>query len=67
MVREPLWTSYCAEVVVPVELLQQRQRTQRTFDIVLPVIAGISLLVGGIGILNIMLAGSSGSRVGEWV
>jgi putative ABC transport system permease protein len=44
------------EVVVPVELLQSRARTQRTFDVVLPIIAGISLLVGGIGILNIMLA-----------
>jgi putative ABC transport system permease protein len=43
-------------VTVPIELLQQRAETQRTFDIVLPVIAGISLLVGGIGILNIMLA-----------
>jgi putative ABC transport system permease protein len=44
------------EVVVPIELLKQRAATQRTFDIVLPVIAGISLLVGGIGIMNIMLA-----------
>ena len=44
------------EVVVPVELLRQRAQAQRTFDIVLPVIAGIALLVGGIGILNIMLA-----------
>jgi putative ABC transport system permease protein len=43
-------------VTVPIELLEQRARTQRTFDVVLPVIAGISLLVGGIGILNIMLA-----------
>ncbi len=43
-------------VTVPIELLQSRARTQRTFDIVLPVIAGIALLVGGIGILNIMLA-----------
>ncbi|MCR9243790.1 MAG: ABC transporter permease [bacterium] len=43
-------------VTVPIELLQQRAATQRTFDLVLPVIAGISLLVGGIGILNIMLA-----------
>jgi putative ABC transport system permease protein len=41
---------------VPVELLQSRAQAQRTFDIVLPVIAGIALLVGGIGILNIMLA-----------
>jgi putative ABC transport system permease protein len=44
------------EVVVPLELLQSRQRTQKVFNIVLPIIAGISLLVGGIGILNIMLA-----------
>ena len=44
------------EVSVPLELLQSRQRTQRIFNIVLPIIAGISLLVGGIGILNIMLA-----------
>lgn len=44
------------EVVVPLELLASRQRTQRVFNIVLPIIAGISLLVGGIGILNIMLA-----------
>ncbi len=43
-------------VVVPIELLEQRAKTQRTFDLVLPLIAGISLLVGGIGILNIMLA-----------
>ncbi len=44
------------EVTVPLELLQSRQQTQRVFDVVLPIIAGISLLVGGIGILNIMLA-----------
>ena len=44
------------ELTVPLELLASRQRTQRVFDIVLPIIAGISLLVGGIGILNIMLA-----------
>jgi putative ABC transport system permease protein len=44
------------EVIVPLELLESRQRTQRVFNIVLPIIAGISLLVGGIGILNIMLA-----------
>jgi len=44
------------EVVVPLELLASKQRTQRVFNIVLPIIAGISLLVGGIGILNIMLA-----------
>src|SRR5690606_24062125 len=43
-------------VAVPIELLQSRAKTQQTFNIVLPVIAGIALLVGGIGILNIMLA-----------
>jgi len=44
------------EITVPLELLQSQQRTQKVFNIVLPIIAGISLLVGGIGILNIMLA-----------
>ncbi|MFT6936325.1 MAG: putative ABC transport system permease protein [Saprospiraceae bacterium] len=41
---------------VPELLLQQQQKTQDTFNLVLAVIAGISLLVGGIGIMNIMLA-----------
>ena len=44
------------EVVVPLELLAQRQRTQKVFNIALVLIASISLLVGGIGIANIMLA-----------
>ncbi len=44
------------EVTVPLELLESRRKTQRVFDIVLPIVAGISLLVGGIGVLNIMLA-----------
>lgn len=44
------------QVVVPLELLQQSLRTQRIFNVVLSVIGGISLLVGGIGIMNIMLA-----------
>lgn len=44
------------QVIVPQELLNQSLRTQRLFNIVLAVIAGISLLVGGIGIMNIMLA-----------
>ncbi|MCJ7813553.1 ABC transporter permease [bacterium] len=43
-------------LVVPEELLRQSQRTQRIFNIVMGAIAGISLLVGGIGIMNIMLA-----------
>lgn len=44
------------QVVVPEELLKQSLRTQRLFNIILAVIGGISLLVGGIGIMNIMLA-----------
>lgn len=44
------------EIEVPELLLEQEQRTQDTFNLVLAVIAGISLLVGGIGIMNIMLA-----------
>jgi putative ABC transport system permease protein len=44
------------ELVVPQALLEQSRRTQRTFTIVMGAIAGISLLVGGIGIMNIMLA-----------
>ncbi|HYC78433.1 MAG TPA: ABC transporter permease [Planctomycetota bacterium] len=43
-------------VLVPLELLEQAKRTRRIFDIVLGSIAGISLVVGGIGIMNIMLA-----------
>ncbi len=44
------------EIEIPELLLQQQQKTQDTFNFVLAVIAGISLLVGGIGIMNIMLA-----------
>jgi putative ABC transport system permease protein len=43
-------------VVVPKELLRQAERTRTMFNLLLVVIAGISLLVGGIGIMNIMLA-----------
>jgi putative ABC transport system permease protein len=43
-------------VVVPAGLLEQRKQTQMIFSIVMICIAGISLLVGGIGIMNIMLA-----------
>lgn len=43
-------------VSVPLTLQRQAEATQRTFNIVLGSIAGISLLVGGIGIMNIMLA-----------
>ncbi len=44
------------EVVVPLELLARAAETKRIFNIVLGSIAGISLLVGGIGIMNVMLA-----------
>lgn len=42
-------------IIVPVELLRQAERTKQIFSIVLGSIAAISLLVGGIGIMNIML------------
>ena len=44
------------EVTVTLDLVRQAQETQRIFSIVLAAGAGISLLVGGIGIMNIMLA-----------
>jgi putative ABC transport system permease protein len=43
-------------IVVPEKLLEQNQRTQGIFNVVMGAIASISLLVGGIGIMNIMLA-----------
>jgi len=44
-------------VIVPAELLAEQKRTERLFNAVMVAIASISLLVGGIGIMNIMLAG----------
>ncbi len=43
-------------MIVPLDILRSKQRTQRIFNLVLIAIASISLLVGGIGIMNIMLA-----------
>jgi putative ABC transport system permease protein len=43
-------------VVVPKELLEQAETMRAMFNVLLVLIAGISLLVGGIGIMNIMLA-----------
>jgi putative ABC transport system permease protein len=43
------------DIVVPRELLAQRYRTQRTFSVVVGSVAALALLVGGIGIMNIML------------
>lgn len=47
---------YDFEITIPELLLKQQQRTKNIFNIVLGVIAGISLIVGGIGIMNIMLS-----------
>ena len=44
------------DIIIPAALLKQQQQTQQIFTIVMSAIAGISLLVGGIGIMNIMLA-----------
>jgi putative ABC transport system permease protein len=44
------------EIIVPEKLLESKQKTQNIFNIVMGAIASISLLVGGIGIMNIMLA-----------
>ncbi len=44
------------EIVVPLELLRAAERTKQMFNLVLGAIAAISLIVGGIGIMNIMLA-----------
>ena len=43
-------------MIVPKELLRQAEVMQMMFNVLLVLIAGISLLVGGIGIMNIMLA-----------
>jgi putative ABC transport system permease protein len=44
------------EVIVPLELLRERYRVQQTFDVVVGSVALLSLVVGGIGIMNVMLA-----------
>ncbi|MCC7264783.1 MAG: ABC transporter permease [Candidatus Latescibacteria bacterium] len=44
------------KIAIPEDLMRQSQRTQQIFNIVMGCIAGISLVVGGIGIMNIMLA-----------
>nr|WKN39076.1 ABC transporter permease [Tunicatimonas sp. TK19036] len=44
------------QITIPELLIKQQQRTNQIFNIVLGALAGISLLVGGIGIMNIMLA-----------
>ncbi|MEC9372955.1 MAG: FtsX-like permease family protein, partial [Planctomycetota bacterium] len=44
------------EIIIPYELLENARKSAMTWNLVLGAIAGISLLVGGIGIMNIMLA-----------
>jgi len=44
------------EIVIPAKLMEQHRQTRQIFTIVMSCVAGISLLVGGIGIMNIMLA-----------
>lgn len=44
------------KIIVPAELMAQQAKTQQIFNFVMTCVAGISLLVGGIGIMNIMLA-----------
>ena len=60
VVRAVLGSSHHGEtdysVIVPAELLAEQKRTERLFNVVMVAIASISLLVGGIGIMNIMLA-----------
>jgi putative ABC transport system permease protein len=53
---EPYHPKKDVEKTVPYDLLLQAQKTARQFTIILGTIAAISLLVGGIGIMNIMLA-----------
>ena len=55
-VLDPFHPKKDFELLVPLELLEQARQTRRVFNIVLGSIAAISLLVGGIGIMNIMLA-----------
>jgi putative ABC transport system permease protein len=50
------------ELIVPQELIRQKAATQRIWTIVMVVIAGISLVVGGVGIMNIMLANVTARR-----
>ncbi len=53
---EPFHQKKDVDLVVPYDLIQDAERTARTYSIILGTIASISLLVGGIGIMNIMLA-----------
>ena len=60
VVRESLKLAHAGksdyDIIVPLELLKQADQIRQIFNIVLGSIAAISLVVGGIGIMNIMLA-----------
>jgi putative ABC transport system permease protein len=53
---EQYHTDRDTELTVPLDLIEQAEKAQRVFTLVLGAIASISLVVGGIGIMNIMLA-----------
>ena len=53
---EQFHTRKDTELTVPLDLLERAEKIQRLFTLVLGAIAGISLMVGGIGVMNIMLA-----------
>src|SRR5262249_41868134 len=53
---EPFHERKDFEIVVPLDLLERAEKAQRVFTLVLGAIASIALVVGGIGIMNIMLA-----------
>lgn len=44
------------DILIPMELMRQAEESQHTFNLVLGSVAGMSLLVGGVGIMNILLA-----------
>ena len=59
MIRDMLIRDHGIEdfqVTVPFELMQQAERAKMTFVALMGLVAGISLFVGGVGIMNIMLA-----------
>ncbi|NGX58130.1 MAG: Macrolide export ATP-binding/permease protein MacB [Chlamydiae bacterium] len=56
MIRKVLSDREDVQLVIPQELLRQSEKSQRMFNLVLGLIAATSLLVGGIGIANVMMA-----------
>ena len=59
MIRDILASDHGIEdfmVTVPLELMEQAEKAKMTFVALMGLVAGISLLVGGVGIMNIMLA-----------